>query len=205
MPSVAEVKREFVPIDPRYWDADKDLVINVGISKSSDEEKFQVLTALSQKQEQILQTLGPDNPLLNLQQYANTLTKMIEMAGFKDANSFINTTVPPMPPQQPQDQKPSPEEMLAQAEAMKAQNLAQKAIIDAETDRMKIIMDDDRNRDEHEADLKVKIAELEAKYGTQVNVAEINAIMERDREAIRQVAKNQSQGMFTNGNNQPIG
>ena len=199
------LNNEFIPIDPRYWDADKDLVINVGISKSSDEEKFQVLTALSQKQEQILQTLGPDNPLLNLQQYANTLTKMIEMAGFKDANSFINTTVPPMPPQQPQDQKPSPEEMLAQAEAMKAQNLAQKAIIDAETDRMKIIMDDDRNRDEHEADLKVKIAELEAKYGTQVNVAEINAIMERDREAIRQVAKNQSQGMFTNGNNQPIG
>jgi hypothetical protein len=80
------LNNEFVPIDPRYWDADKDLVINVGISKSSDEEKFQVLTALSQKQEQILQTLGPDNPLLNLQQYANTLTKMIEMAGFKDAN-----------------------------------------------------------------------------------------------------------------------
>jgi hypothetical protein len=199
------LNNEFIPIDPRYWDADKDMVINVGISKNSDEEKFQVLTALSQKQEQILQTLGPNNPLVNLQQYANTLTKMIEMAGFKDATTFINTTIPPMPPQPQEPAKPSPEEMLAQAEAMKAQNLAQKAIIDAETDRMKIIMDDDRNRDEHEADLKVKIAELQAKYGAQINVAEINAIMERDREAIRQVAKNQSQGMFTNGNNPPIG
>ena len=199
------LNNEFIPIDPRYWNADKDMVINVGISKNSDEEKFQVLTALSQKQEQILQTLGPNNPLVNLQQYANTLTKMIEMAGFKDATTFINTTVPPMPPQPPEAAKPSPEEMLAQAEAMKAQNLAQKAIIDAETDRMKIIMDDDRNRDEHEADLKLKVAELQAKYGAQINVAEINAIMERDREAIRQVAKNQSQGMFTNGNNQPIG
>ena len=199
------LNNEFIPVDPRYWDADKDMVINVGISKNSDEEKFQVLTALSQKQEQIMQTLGPNNPLVNLQQYANTLTKMIEMAGFKDATTFINTTVPPMPPQPPEASKPSPEEMLAQAEAMKAQNLAQKAIIDAETDRMKIIMDDDRNRDEHEADLKLKIAELQAKYGAQINVAEINAIMERDREAIRQVAKNQSQGMFTNGNNQPIG
>jgi hypothetical protein len=199
------LNNDFIPIDPRYWDADKDMVINVGISKNSDEEKFQVLTALSQKQEQILQTLGPDNPLVNLQQYANTLTKMIEMAGFKDATTFINTTIPPMPPQPQEPPKPSPQEMLAQAEAMKAQNLAQKAIIDAETDRMKIIMDDDRNRDEHEADLKLKIAELQAKYGAQINVAEINAIMERDREAIRQVAKNQSQGMFTNGNNQPVG
>ena len=200
------LNNKFIPVDPRYWDADKDMIINVGISKNSDEEKFQVLTSMAQKQEQILQTLGPQNPLVNLQQYANTLTKMIEMAGFKDAQAFINTTVPPMPPQPQEPAKPSPEEMLAQAEAMKAQNLAQKAIIDAETDRMKIIMDDDRNRDEHEANLKLKIAELQAKYGAQINVAEINAIMERDREAIRQIAKNQSQGMFTNDNNQqPIG
>ena len=199
------LNNEFIPVDPRYWDADKDMVINVGISKNSDEEKFQVLTAMAQKQEQILQTLGTNNPLVNLQQYANTLTKMIEMAGFKDATTFINTEVPPMPPQPQEPPKPDPAEMLAQAEAMKAQNQAQKAIIDAETDRMKIIMDDYRQRDEHEADLKLKIAELRARYGAQVDVAEINAIMERDREAIRQVAKTQSQGMFTNGNNQPIG
>lgn len=199
------LNNEFIPVDPRYWDADKDMVINVGISKNSDEEKFQVLSALSQKQEQIMQTLGPNNPLVNLQQYANTLTKMIEMAGFKDATTFINTEVPPMPPQPQGEEKPDPAAMLAQAEAMKAQNQAQKAIIDAETDRMKIIMDDDRQRDEHEANLKLKIAELQAKYGAQVNVAEINAIMERDREVIRQQAKNQAQGMFTNGNNQPVG
>jgi len=200
---VMRLNNEFIPVDPRYWDSDKDMVINVAISKSSDEEKFQVLTSLAQKQEQIMQTLGPQNPLVDLQQYANTLTKMIEMAGFKDAKTFINTDIPPMPPQPPEEQKPDPAEMLAQAEAMKAQNLGQKAIIDAETDRMKIIMEDDRNRDEAAANMKIKIAELQAKFGAQVNVAEINAIMERDREAIRQVAKSQSQGMFTNGNGQP--
>jgi len=200
---VMRLNNEFIPVDPRYWDSDKDMMINVAISKSSDEEKFQVLTSLAQKQEQIMQTLGPQNPLVDLQQYANTLSKMIEMAGFKDAKTFINTEIPPMPPMQPEQQKPDPAEMLAQAEAMKAQNLGQKAIIDAETDRMKIIMEDDRNRDEAEANMKIKIAELQAKFGAQVNVAEINAIMERDREAIRQVAKSQSQGMFTNGNGQP--
>tara|TARA_R100000655_G_scaffold441_5_gene1829 strand:- start:823 stop:2421 length:1599 start_codon:yes stop_codon:yes gene_type:complete len=200
---VMRLNNEFIPVDPRYWDSDKDMVINVAISKSSDEEKFQVLTSLAQKQEQIMQTLGPQNPLVDLQQYANTLTKMIEMAGFKDAKTFINTEIPPIPPQPPEEQKPDPAEMLAQAEAMKAQNLGQKAIIDAETDRMKIIMEDDRNRDEAAANMKIKIAELQAKFGAQVNVAEINAIMERDREAIRQVAKSQSQGMFTNGNGQP--
>lgn len=194
---VYRLNNKFVPVDPRYWDNDKDIIVNVAISKSSDQEKFAVLQNVAQKQEQIMQLLGPQNPLVSMQQYANTLTKMIEMAGFKDSSSFINPEVPPMPPQQPEDSKPSPEEMLAQAEMQKAQVTAQKAMIDAETDRMKIIMDDDRQRDIEEAQLKVKAMEMQAKYGAQINIAEINAIMERDRENIRQSAKDQAQGLFT--------
>jgi hypothetical protein len=194
---VFRLNGKFIPVDPRYWDSDKDLVINVAISKSSDEEKFQILNGLASKQEQIIAQLGPQNPLVNLQQYANTLTKMIEMAGFKDPQTFINTEVPPMPPTPPEPPKPDAAALLAQAEAQKAQVQAQKAIIDAETDRMKIIMDDDRNRDIEEAQLRIKALELQAKYGAQINIAEINAIMERDREVIRQNAKDQAQGLFT--------
>jgi hypothetical protein len=200
---VFRLNGKFVPVDPRYWDADKDLVCNVAISKSSDEEKFAILGSLAGKQEQILQTLGPSNPMVSLQQYSNTLARMIEMAGFKDPESFINTEVPPLPPT-PQETKPDAAELLAQAEAQKAQVQAQKAIIDAETDRMKIIMDDDRQRDIEEAQIRLKAAELIGKYGTQVNIAEINAIMERDRETIRQSAKDQAQGLFTGNVQQNI-
>ena len=200
---VFRLNGKFVPVDPRYWNTDKDLVVNVAISKSSDEEKFAILGSVAGKQEQILQTLGPSNPMVSLQQYANTLSRMIEMAGFKDPESFINTEVPPLPPA-PQETKPDAAELLAQAEAQKAQVQAQKAIIDAETDRMKIIMDDDRNRDIEEAQIRLKAAELLAKYGTQVNIAEINAIMERDRETIRQTAKDQAQGLFTGNVQQNI-
>ncbi len=200
---VFRLNGKFVPVDPRYWDSDKDLVCNVAISKSSDEEKFAILGSLAGKQEQILQTLGPSNPMVSLQQYSNTLARMIEMAGFKDPESFINTEVPPLPPT-PQETKPDAAELLAQAEAQKAQVQAQKAIIDAETDRMKIIMDDDRQRDIEEAQIRLKAAELIGKYGTQVNIAEINAIMERDRETIRQSAKDQAQGLFTGNVQQNI-
>ncbi len=189
---------KFVPVDPRYWDTNKDIIVNVAISKTSDEEKFAILAQLSTKQEQILAQLGPQNPLVSLQQYSNTLSRMIEMAGFKDPESFINTEVPPMPPAPQEPPKPDAAEMLAQAEAMKAQVSAQKAMIDAETDRMKIIMDDDRSRDIEEAQIRLKAAELLAKYGAQVNIAEINSIMERDRESIRQNAKQQAQGLFSN-------
>ena len=192
---VFRLNNQFIPVDPRFWDGNKDIVVNVGISKTSDEEKMAALSAFANKQEQILQQLGPNNPLVNLQQYANTLSKLIEMAGFKDVTSFINTQVPPMQPQPP---KPDPTELLAQAEAQKAQVQAQKAVIDAETDRMKIIMDDDRRRDIEEAQIRLKALELQGKYGTQVNIAEINAIMERDREMIREAAKIQAQGLFSN-------
>ena len=195
---VFRLEGKFIPVDPRYWNNDKDMIVNVAISKSSDEEKYAILSQLAGKQEQIMQTMGPNNPLVSLQQYSNTLTRMIEIAGFKDAQSFINTEVQPTPPPSPESQKPDPAEILAQAEAMKAQNLGQKAIIDAETDRMKIIMEDDRERDIKEAEIRLKAAELAAKYGSQINIAEINAIMERDRENIRRNAKDQAQGLFTN-------
>ena len=199
---VFRLNNEFIEVDPRYWDSSKNIVVNVAISKGSDEEKMQVLAQMSSKQEQILQTLGPQNPMVSLQQYANTLARIIEMAGFKDTSSFINTDIPPMPQQQEQ-QKQDPAELLAMAEIQKAEAETQKVMVqaqrdmvDAETDRMKIIMDDDFKRDEAEADIRVKAAELQAKYGAQVNVAEINALMERDRETIRQVAKTQAQGLF---------
>ncbi len=198
---MVRLNNSFVPIDPRFWDADKDVSINIALSPSSDAEKVNFLLQLSQKQEQILQTLGPSNPLVSLQQYANTLGKVIEMSGFKDVDAFINPQVPPMPPQ-PEQQKPDPAEMLAQAELQKAQVQAQKAMIDAETDRMKILMEDDRQRDEAEADMMIKSAELQAKFGAQINQAEIKALMERDREVIRQVAKTQAQGLFNNGGQQ---
>ena len=40
--------------------------------------------------------------------------------------------------------------------------------------------------DKLDADLMIKAAEIEAKYGTQVNTANIEALMQRDREFLRQ-------------------
>ena len=52
-------------------------------------------------------------------------------------------------------------------------------------DREKMIMDDDRKRDELDADLFVKAEEMKAKYGTQLNVANIRAEMETNRTVLK--------------------
>ena len=190
---VFRLNDEFIPVDPRFWDINKDIQVNVAISKSSDEEKAAVLGLLLQKQEMILEKLGPQNPLVTGQQYANAMTKFIELAGFKDAQQFINTRVEPTPPPAPEEQKPDAQEMLAMAESEKAKATANKAIVDAENDRLKILMDDDFKRDQASADALLKVLELNAKYGTEIQTTEINAILERDKEEIRQ--RNKSVGM----------
>ena len=46
-------------------------------------------------------------------------------------------------------------------------------------------MEDDRKRDELEADLYVRAEEMEAKYGTQLNVEKIRSEMAINREIMR--------------------
>lgn len=191
---------QFITIDPRFWDSDKDISVNVAISKTSDEEKMKTLALVLQQQEKALMQLGANNPLVTGQQYANTLTKIIEMAGFKDANQFINTTVQ-TPPPDPEDEKPSGEELLAMAETKKAEATAQKSVIDAENNRLKILLDDDFKRDQAQADAVLKVMEINAKYGTALETKQIDALLERDKEQIRQEQKFRANGI-TRFNNQ---
>lgn len=183
------LNNEFIPVDPRYWDADKDVEISVAISKTSDEEKAQFLNQLVQIQTQAFQQMGGQNPLVTPQQFSNTLARLIELAGFKDAQEFINTEVQ-MPPEDPSQEKPSGEELLAMAESEKAKAQANKAILDAENDRLKMMMDDDFKRDQANTDALLKVMELNAKYGTELQMNEVNAYLERDKEEIRQRNKN---------------
>ena len=45
----------------------------------------------SGKQQEILQQLGPSNPIVSVSQYVNTLKKIAESAGFKDTDQFFRS------------------------------------------------------------------------------------------------------------------
>jgi hypothetical protein len=49
-----------------------------------------------------------------------------------------------------------------------------------------MLLKDDRERDKLDAEVMLKSAEIEAKYGSQVNTANIQALMQRDREFLKQ-------------------
>jgi hypothetical protein len=189
-PRMVRLRNEFVPIDPSVWNASMDVVTNVALGRSSDQERMAMLQQVAGKQEQILQTLGPTNPLATVQQYYQTMTQMLELAGFKDPNKFFTdpSTVPPQPQQPP---KPDPNEMLAEVQMEQIRADIQKKAAELDLRREEMMRSDDRLRDKDESDILVKIAELEAKYGTQVDLAEIRALQERDRELTRLAANGQ--------------
>ena len=185
---MVRLRNEWVAIDPRHWNAGMDASINIGLGNGDTNERLQSLMMIMAKQEQILQQLGPQNPLVTPQQFSNTLRKIVELSGFKDASSFFQDIpadyVPPAPPAP----KPSPEEILAQVQAESIKADIQKKAADLELQRQKMIMDDDLKRDQMAQDLYLKKYEIELKYNSQISTAEINAAQNIDREAIRQQA-----------------
>jgi len=89
-PRIVRLRNNYVPIDPAEWHSEFDVIVQVGLGTADDEQKIAFLQAIAAKQEQILQTLGADNPVVSLPQYVSTLRSIAEIGGFKDADQFFN-------------------------------------------------------------------------------------------------------------------
>lgn len=184
---MVRLRNEWVQIDPRAWDVSMDASINIALGNGDTNERMQALMMIMAKQEQILQQLGPVNPLVTPQQFSNTLRKFVELSGFKDTTSYFQQIPadykPPVPPQ-----KPTPEEVLAQVQAESIKADIQKKAAELELKRQQMLLDDDLARDKMAQDMYLKKYEIELKYKSQISTAEIDAAQNIDREAMRQQA-----------------
>ena len=185
---MVRLRNTFVPMDPRSWDANMDVIVNVGVGDGTIEDRINILNQVAMRQEMLIKETGVNNPVVSLPQYTNTLTKMLQLAGIKDSQNYFNQLPADFQLPEPPAPKPTPEEMLAQVQAQSIQADIQKKAAELQLDREKMIMSDDRERDRIEQDGILRRYELELKYGVQIQSAEINAAMNKDRELIRQQA-----------------
>lgn len=172
-PAMIRLRNEWVEIDPRYWNSEMDVNINVGLGSGSDEQKLMMLMQIKQSQETILTTLGPSNPLVSLPQYSNTLSKIAQLAGFKDSSQYF--TQLPAEFQLPEPPPPSddPAKLLAQVEtekiqakfavdSAKLQMEQQKAMFEVEKQKYEISLKE-RDLQFKERELELKAQEIENK------------------------------------------
>ena len=180
---MVRLSNAFVPIDPRVWNTNMDVVINVGLGRGTDQERMMMLRQIGEMQKEAMQTMGQQNPLTDMGKLSNTLKAMTELAGFKDASQFWNDPAEFQPP--PDADKPDINEQLIQVQIQQIQADIQKKAAELDLEMKKAQMIDDRERDKLEADLYVKAEEMKAKYGTQLNVEQIRAKLAIDREVMK--------------------
>lgn len=88
-PRTIRINGEDVAFDPRQWEHSYDVTINVGLGNGNRQEQIAMLQLVMAKQEEIIQAYGVGNPLVSVAHYRDTLSRLIEMAGFRDVERFI--------------------------------------------------------------------------------------------------------------------
>lgn len=172
-PKTMKLAGEWVPIDPRGWNAELDMDVNVADAMMPVEERIQKLGAVVQKQESILQTLGAANPLVTLAQYSTALQDLTRLAGFRKADRYFNRVDPNWQAPAKQEQ-PDPALLLAQAQIKSIElndNLKlEESSAKLNHEREKQRMDDDFRRDQLAQEGILKQAEIEQKYGADLTI-----------------------------------
>lgn len=193
-PRVVRLRNQWVPIDPRAWDADMDVVVNVGLGTGSIDQRLQGLLAILAQQKEVFQTLGPNNPIVSVRQIRNTMAQIIELQGFKDASRYFNEVTPETEAQlaAPQQQQTDPTQVLAQVEAEKIKADIAIAQMKAQLDIEKQRASDDLERDKLDADIMLRAVEIQAKYGTQIQIEQIYAMLQRERDAAKLMMQQQA-------------
>ena len=155
-PRIVRLRNNFVPIDPREWTSEFDVVVQVGLGTADDEQKIAFLTQIAQKQEQILMQMGPQNPIVSMEQYVNTLRSIAEIGGFKDSDQFFNSPEQiQMMQQQMAQQQPGADPKMQQMQ-MEMQLKREKMQMEIELEREKMMAEIELRRQELEAEAQLR-------------------------------------------------
>jgi hypothetical protein len=183
-PNVLSLRGQWITIDPRALSIVWAVQCNVG-GKGTVQEQLAMLAAIAAKQEAILAPAVAqgqlDTPLVGLVEYRNTLARMCEVAGISDVVSYFKELPPGWQPPPPPPPQPSTDQVLAQIEQMKAQMDAADDTRQAQTDRFKIALDDERSRDEAAVTAWVAAYATAAQHGTPIpSILEFKAALKSD-------------------------
>ena len=203
---IIRLNNEFVAVDPRSWDADADMIVNVGIGTGREAEKSAVLRETLQMQMSVWQQYGPQNGLVTMTNVRNTLADLLGTVGLKNTDRYYlpvtfekeqeliaakqqqaaqQAAMMQQGQTDPQQAFMATEQMKASTKAQvdmaKLQLEAQKAASDRDFKMHELAMKDDLQRDNMVQDLAVKVAEILGKYETAVDTTAIKAEQDRVR------------------------
>lgn len=83
------LNNNWVTIDPRAWNAGMDAKVEIALGRGTEADRLAALGAIAMKQKEILDTLGPVNPVCSYSQYRHTMAEMVKLMGYPDPDKFF--------------------------------------------------------------------------------------------------------------------
>jgi hypothetical protein len=180
-----KLRGKFVPVNPKSWDANMDVAVNVGLGNGSPQERMAILGQVVGLQTQILGA-APSNPLVTLGELRNAVEDMLAISNNKNVGRYFKAIDPNAPPQQPE--KPQdPAVLLAQVEMKKTEVQGAVEIAKDKRELLKMQLDADLERDKLANERFIKVSDMNLKYGAQIDQTQIQADLDRQRAEIDRV------------------
>ncbi len=178
---VVRLRNEYVPVDPRYWDAEMDVRVNVALGTGSRTEKISALQSLAQQQEQHIQ-MG--SPLVSFSELRSTYGKLTDLLGYKDTDQFWKPWGPEQQQQfeqaqaeaeaeAAQNQPEDPAQRVVDVEELKVTLAAQEAQNKHALELRKIELQDARERDKQAREFALREYEIELQYKSKIDDREL--------------------------------
>lgn len=174
------LRDEFVEYDPNEWRDQYDMTINVGLGTGDTQAKAQQLMAIMQ-----LQKEGLALNLVTPKHLYHSASKIIENAGFKDVQNFVQDPSTAAPKPQPKPIEVQVKEMEIQADAAKhgaemqadVQKFQAETQMTRETEQIKA----DAKLQEIRANLELQAANDARDAEREMHKAEMDAQLEQQR------------------------
>jgi hypothetical protein len=190
---MVRLRGEWVEIDPRHWDAEMDVQVNLGVGPGTLDARKAAASAVIADHRDIMEKYGLDTPLVNLPLHRKVLARRLEMEGLKNDEDWYLAVDPNYQPPEPDPNEGQDPLIQAQMAAIKAeveqgqaklQAEMQQTIAKLQLEGRKAELENDRDRDKDEAEIWLKHRELELKYGTSIDRTELDGLISRQREGL---------------------
>lgn len=191
---MVRLRNEWVPVDPKAWDATMDVTVSVALGSGSSEERLQILQMIyADQKEQVMQ----GSPLVGFGELRATAARMIEMAGFPNVQEFYKPwgqeEEEQYKQQQAQQQGDPQEEAIKASIEIERQKLA--------LDQQEAVWKHERELRKMELDFAAKQFTAEAQYQTKIDDIEARSDVEAAREVIRSGAAEAAAKIQAEGQN----
>ncbi len=190
-PRTVRLRDKWVTFDPRAWNAEMDVTVNIGLGAGTRERDMMVMNQVIGLQKDILASMGPTvgTQYVTPENLYNSISGMVQAAGLKSVSLYFTKPDPQAIQQAMSQKQPSPEEIKAQA-AMQLEDKRTQGRIAVEQVkgqqklaeyRAKLEADAGKEAAQLDADLTTDLQRIEAEAVARMEEADLKARTDRGK------------------------